>query len=765
MAGSGPGRWQLDRRDLLKSIGVAGAASTLSGYAAAGSPGGVVDAREATGPTVAAQSVDLATGFDGATGSEYDRDEEALYFVEFTSGELTRLDLVSESTGVASFDWAEIDGTFNFDFDTGQQADVGGGIDGGTADVWWEIIDDDDRRLVPQNGAELAYLGDVEFEDVSAESLQRRSYSTDPIDGSEGSNRLFDGAVFAVRTDEGNYAKAEVLNVESGTGDDQYLYDLTILYVTYELSAPDTVLGTGYNEPEDVALSNDGQHAYVTERGPGGDGWLLRVDLSNADRSAATTVAAGIGTAQQIALDEPRDYAYVTRYGAGELLRVDLSTGDATAVDDTLDRPTGLVIDDDREFAYVADQMSTSTGDGRILRIGLGDNRREELVTGLVNPFFLTWAGEDQNRLLFPERDPANDVRALELGDLTLSTVAADVPFRPSSVAVRSPDDLLVCSDATISEIDIAESIFGTNPPLFMGIGDVPLGAITQSGSGVDPDDVGYATTTGLGVPLSVTDASFGATLPLNFNHERAFNDEDARYYRLFVDGSQPKQSWRALEWSELTGRLEPVSVTPTTDGFYEVHRPNEDWYKPRLGYELDTRGFADGVHTITVRFYRERDPSTEVAAQSVDVRIDNSEPRADVGDVFHNLPSSADTDEEVVPACAIVETENNEFDFEITAQDLEGHLRRWRLVAYWGDNKSDEVAEDAYANHDSGPSDTEWTGPVATRVPDDGYWSATNRQCAHTFRLYVWDRAVNGRHHIHRSGYRKSLTLNLPES
>ena len=46
----------------------------------------------------------------------------------------------------------------------------------------------------------------------------------------------------------------------------RYGYDLTIEWVTYQLHPMYQVLGTGYNQPEDVKASQDGVHAYVTER-------------------------------------------------------------------------------------------------------------------------------------------------------------------------------------------------------------------------------------------------------------------------------------------------------------------------------------------------------------------------------------------------------------------------------------------------------------------------------------------------------------------
>src|SRR5690348_6479676 len=51
-----------------------------------------------------------------------------------------------------------------------------------------------------------------------------------------------------------------------------------------------TVLGTGFNAPSDVVLSADGLHAYVTEN----PGTLLRLNLSNMNRAAATVVASGM---------------------------------------------------------------------------------------------------------------------------------------------------------------------------------------------------------------------------------------------------------------------------------------------------------------------------------------------------------------------------------------------------------------------------------------------------------------------------------------
>src|ERR1700719_2676899 len=69
---------------------------------------------------------------------------------------------------------------------------------------------------------------------------------------------------------------------------------------TNRLSPVHTILGTGYANPEDVKLSADGLHAYITERA----GNLVKVSLASPNRSAATVVASGMTAPQQMALDE-----------------------------------------------------------------------------------------------------------------------------------------------------------------------------------------------------------------------------------------------------------------------------------------------------------------------------------------------------------------------------------------------------------------------------------------------------------------------------
>src|SRR6266567_2436647 len=87
------------------------------------------------------------------------------------------------------------------------------------------------------------------------------------------------------------------------------------------------IIGHGYQNLEDIKISRDGRHAYVTER----QGNLLRVDLLNANRANATVISSGMTAPHQIVLDEDHKLAYVVEFApSGRILRIDLSNNNPT---------------------------------------------------------------------------------------------------------------------------------------------------------------------------------------------------------------------------------------------------------------------------------------------------------------------------------------------------------------------------------------------------------------------------------------------------
>jgi sugar lactone lactonase YvrE len=683
----------------------------------------------------------LVTGLGGAIGSDYRAAGHQLVFVEF-SGKLSRLNLIPSAT-ILSQGTVTIPGTWLFDFDTGTITDSG-------AEVWWRQMTSTERALTPQGGAEIVRLGAVNYNAISYPELLELAYGTTPIDGSVGAgNQLTAGTVFAVRTGNGNYAKAQVLS---------YGYDLQIRWTTYQLAPMYQVLGTGYDQPEDVKVAASETHAYVTER----SGSLLRVELANAGRAFATVVSTGMTAPHQLVLDEPTNQAYVVEFApAGRLLRIDLTSGAQTVLAAGLQNAIGLLLTHDRQFAYVSEQAGT----GRVVRIRLDNGHREEVIGGLTAPFMMTWSDPGETGILIAERDPANRVTRIDLASAPATrTTVATTPFRPSSVAVVSPTRLLVCCDQTIAQLDLTSSVYTPAGTMLLGIGHVPADRISRS-SPLNPATDGYADTSlDEGYFFPVKDAPFGGTLPVMFNHERAYA-EGARYYKLEVDGVEPRQSFTDYRWSTSTNRFQAQAVNPTATGYYRVRAPSELWYHHWLGYLLNTRGLSNGLHVITIRLFETASGATEIgsgadAGRSVAVQIDNTVPLVAIEKIFH--------DGMEVNTCGLVTSGSDQFTFRITAQDPEQHMGSWSLIALWGDNKSKAVASDSYAAHAS--STRKWAGPGGSDVPAPA-WTATvpgdpsSRKCAHTFRLAASSRVIDGWHTLHHPVVYKSITLLLPDA
>ena len=106
-----------------------------------------------------------------------------------------------------------IGGTQHIDIDTGAVGAPPG------ADLWWEIFTTApfDAQLVPENGAEVANLGVVDFDSVCDASLY--TLSTNPIPDEE----LQDGSVIIIKTNLGKYAKMRIDSFG-------YNLDVTVVY-------------------------------------------------------------------------------------------------------------------------------------------------------------------------------------------------------------------------------------------------------------------------------------------------------------------------------------------------------------------------------------------------------------------------------------------------------------------------------------------------------------------------------------------------------
>jgi len=346
------------------------------------------------------------------------------------------------------------------------------------------------------------------------------------------------------------------------------------------------VLGTGYTTPEDVKLSSDSVHAYITER----TGDLVKVALSSANRSSAAVICTGMNSPQQMFLDEAHNAAYVVEYNTpARLLKINLTSGAKTVITSGLNEAIGVVLSSDLQYAYVSDQS------GAIRRVQISTGTITTLATGLTNPFFLTWADAAQDALYVPQRDPSNSIVTVTISSGKVNTVVTGVATRPSSVAVPYPGELLVCCNVEIEEVLF--SAFLTDGPLLMGIGQIPANYVNSA--------TGLATTPS-GSPYQVTDAPFGGTMPIMVNYQSAYN-AGARFYQVEVDSVVQTGSWTIYYWNGTTTTLITVPSTTqgSSSGCYPVHPVSTlfDYQPPSLGYELDSTALSNGLHTISLQF------------------------------------------------------------------------------------------------------------------------------------------------------------------
>jgi hypothetical protein len=549
--------------------------------------------------TPAVTPVQLLSGIGGAIGSDFRVTQNQLVFVEYNKGELSALNLFSPSTVVSS-GTTTLKGTFIFDLDNGVQ-----GGPQSNADIWWDQETAVLRRMMPQNSAALLNLGVTNFGSVTANNLEVLSYSKTPIDGNnDATNKLVAGDVFAVQTTQGNFAKVQVLT---------YGYDLKIQWVTYKLLSGYQVLGIGYSNPEDVKVSADGIHAYVTER----SGDLVKVPLSAANRSTAMLIASGMTAPQQMALDEAHNSAYVVEYAAtGRLWQINLVSGEKNAVLSDLNFGVGVAITADLQFAYISEQTTGADG-GRVSRFRLSDGSRQSIVTGLTAPFDLTWADAGQTSLFVTERDPANRVTRIDVSTST-SNVVSGVGFRPSSVACVGASRIMVCCDQIIQSLNLLP--YQASGPLLMEIGFIPYTDILANGLADTSSDPG--------AHYPVKNVPFGGTLPLMVNHERAAND-GASYYRIKIDGVVRMDTWTDDKWNGTTYVTETMTplVVNGQPGYYPV-RPVADlllWLHPALGTLTDSTNLSNGLHTIEAEFINSAGALLETS-NAVTIHVDNNQ-------------------------------------------------------------------------------------------------------------------------------------------
>jgi DNA-binding beta-propeller fold protein YncE len=665
--------------------------------------------------------VKLVDKLSGAIGCYYIKSKNQLVFVEVNNGQISAIVpgfspyiIKQNNLAIAPKSTIDLDGD-------------------GTPDLGVT----DNLNLKSIGSAKIHILSANELA-ARPETLPNFVYSANPSG--------FANKNFVVLTNSGNYSVIKVTMVDIAGK------KIIIEYITYGYhSQGRKVLGVNYHSPLDIVVTSGGRYAYVTE----GEGNLIKVDLNSANRNPANIILSGLSQPHQMALDETRNQVYLVEHASsGNLTRIDLGSKIKTILTGGLQYPFGLLMTKDFNHAYVTELAGVQGM--RLSCIDLSTGFKEVISTGLIASSYLAWADSTESRILITEGDPANRVTLLDLESIPVNaTPLLTTSPAPRSVAIVLSDSLIVCCIEEIDQINLDDKYFNSSSPLLMGIGFVPKDRIID----------GYADTTKnpvTGIPedyfFKVKDSPFGGTLPIMLNHELA--RKTAKYYSITVDGIAQTDAWTDYKWDPIKNAFVLTAATQkigdTTK--FLVRQANELWYNHWLGYFLNTSVLSNGLHTILVSLFK--DDGTPLQTQDqLKVMIDNQWPSASIDEIFH--------DGNLVKACDIVKSGSRLFTFHITAQDPEQHLMSWDLTALWGNNKYKLVDSDNYGKHISAAK--KWQGVAAGQDVPAKPWDVfvsgdpTSNHCAHTFRLSVCDRVINGWNYLHYNEYHKSITIDLP--
>jgi DNA-binding beta-propeller fold protein YncE len=296
------------------------------------------------------------TTVNAGAGSFFSQTTNKLYEVEWNDGTINTIDL-SYKTNASWNCFVNVPSGYSFE---PAGCAVNQGINGG---VYFDNSAGTVRPIASNFFAFLGIMSPTAFAALDSSNLQQLSYTYHLTGIPLASLPL--NAVFAVYNSAPQaanpyaYVKVQITSVSlTGNIPTTFGFWATSLNV-YPLK---TTIGSGYFSPKDIALTPDGNFAYVTEDGTG---CILRVPLTGAtaNRAQATVVASGLTQPQQIAFDHTNNRIFTVEYaaaGAGRLLQIDLGSGVVTTLMSGFTFAVGVLANCDFSMLYISDQGTNS---------------------------------------------------------------------------------------------------------------------------------------------------------------------------------------------------------------------------------------------------------------------------------------------------------------------------------------------------------------------------------------------------------------------
>ncbi|MEO6990398.1 MAG: YncE family protein [Candidatus Baltobacteraceae bacterium] len=184
----------------------------------------------------------------------------------------------------------------------------------------------------------------------------------------------------------------------------------------------------GATTANEIALA--GPNAFVTQRDVGGLGALARIDV---DQPVVRTVTGT--TAEGLALDIPRNRAYVSNVNDASVVAVELNSLRVVRRYAVPERPFGIALDAKRGVLYVVSNQAARPGvsGGRVVALNLGDGRILARSKPLVFPLGVAYDPKSARAFVTDEATG----RVAILDGRTLATVspalkACSIPWRPA---------------------------------------------------------------------------------------------------------------------------------------------------------------------------------------------------------------------------------------------------------------------------------------------------------------------------------------------
>jgi hypothetical protein len=198
-------------------------------------------------------------------------------------------------------------------------------------------------------------------------------------------------------------------------------------------------IGDGFFDPTHVIATADETRLYISER----SGSIVEVPLDAADRASGRVVTSNLTAPHQLVLSPDQTSLLVIEGGtAGRLVRVLLTSGEVTSIAGSFDQAAGLALLQSGEKAYVAEQSS-----GNLIVVDIISGEQAVVASGLQSPLSLSWT---DGVLLIPESQPTNRLSLVTVeGGGASVTHLIDTPSGPSS-AVRIGTEILIICEAEI---------------------------------------------------------------------------------------------------------------------------------------------------------------------------------------------------------------------------------------------------------------------------------------------------------------------------